>query len=190
MNANKWQTLAAVAGLMVSVTAGAQETTASTGGGSFGNVGQLVISTDASGSLGYSTQGSGAGFIFLEPGADYFIKQNLSVGSGLQLRAIFSEGDDPVAFGLNVRAGYNIPLTDKVSVWPKGIISLQLGDPLLPFANASLPADVTVILEGYAPFLFHVTDHFFVGGGPRLAFGLGDDVEVAFSVATTLGGYF
>lgn len=191
MKAFKWQTLAAVAGLMVSMTAGAQET-GSAGGGSFGNAGQLVISTDASANLGYSTEGSGAGFIFLEPGADYFIKPNLSVGSGLQLRALFSEGDDLVGFGLNARIGYNIPLTDKVSVWPKGQVTLQLGDNVLPFAVQNFPtgADTTVILEGYAPFLFHVTDHFYVGGGPRLAFGLGDDVEVAFSVATTLGGYF
>jgi hypothetical protein len=187
MQANKWQTLAAVAGLMVSVSAGAQET-----GGSFGSPGQLVISTDASGNLGYSTEGSGAGFIFIEPGADYFIKQNLSVGSGLQLRALFGDGDDPVAFGLNARIGYNIPLTDKVSVWPKGQVTLQIGDNILPFAVQNFPtgADTTVILEGYAPFLFHVTNHFYVGGGPRLAFGLGDDVEVAFSVATTIGGYF
>lgn len=189
MQANKWQTLAAVAGLMVSASAGAQET-GSVGGGSFGQAGQLVISTDASGNLGYSTQGDGIGFIFLEPGADFFLKPNLSVGSGLQLRALFAGGDDAVGFGLNARIGYNIPLSDKVSVWPKGIVTLQVGDDLLPFANQILPADVTVILEGYAPFLFHVTDHFFVGGGPRLAFGLGDDVEVSFSVATTLGGYF
>ncbi|WP_164019119.1 hypothetical protein [Pyxidicoccus trucidator] len=189
MQANKWQALAATAGLMVSVSAGAQEVAAS-GGGNFGQPAQLVISTDASASLGYSTQGSGVGFVFLEPGADYFIKQNLSVGSGMQLRALFADGDDLVGFGLNARIGYNIPLTDRVSVWPKGIVTLQLGDNLLPFANQALPADVTVILEGYAPFLFHVSDHFFVGGGPRLAFGLGDDVELAFSVATTLGGYF
>ncbi|QSQ21580.1 hypothetical protein JY651_41465 [Pyxidicoccus parkwayensis] len=187
MQANKWQTLAAVAGIMVSATAGAQ----ATGGGSFGNTGQIVISTDATGSLGYSTQGSGIGFISLEPGADYFLKQNLSVGAGMQLRAAFTEGDDPVGFGLNARAGYNIPLTDKVSVWPKGQISLWLGDDVFGFASPFLPGgDITVVLEGYAPFLFHVTDHFFVGGGPRLAFGLGDEVEVAFSVNTTIGGYF
>ena len=104
MKASKWQTLAAMAGLMVSATAGAQEV--GSGGGSFGNAGQIVISTDASASLGYSTQGDGIGFVSLEPGADYFLKQNLSVGAGMQLRAAFSEGEDPVGFGLNARAGY------------------------------------------------------------------------------------
>ena len=185
MKANNWKNLAAVAGVMVSVSAGAQESS-----GSFGSEGQFVISTDASASLGYSTQGSGIGYIFLEPGADYFLKKNLSVGSGLQVRALFGSGDTIAAFGLNARIGYNIPLSERISVWPKGQVSLYIGDDILPFANQALPADVTVILEGYAPFLFHVTPHFFVGGGPRLAFGLGGDVEVNFSVASTIGGYF
>ncbi|WP_426756009.1 hypothetical protein [Myxococcus sp. Y35] len=185
MKANNWKSLAAVAGVMVSASAGAQESS-----GSFGQEGQIVISTDASASLGYSTQSSGLGYIFLEPGADYFLKKNLSVGSGLQVRALFGEGDTVAAFGLNGRVGYNIALSERVSVWPKGQVSLYIGDPVLPFANQAINADVTVILEGYAPFLFHVTPHFFVGGGPRLAFGLGDEVEVNFSVATTIGGYF
>ncbi|MCP3137210.1 hypothetical protein [Pyxidicoccus xibeiensis] len=189
MNLNKWQAAAAVAGLMVSLNAGAQESSVSTGG-NFGSAGQLVISTDASASMGYTTQGSGAGWLFLEPGADYFLKENLSVGSGLQIRAIFGDGDTVAAFGLNARVGYNIALTDRVSVWPKGIITLQVGDDILPFANPISSGDTTVILEGYSPFLFHVTNHFFVGAGPRLAIGLGDEVEVAFSVASTIGGYF
>ena len=185
MQANKWQFLAAVAGLMVSLNAGAQET-----GGGFGSPGRIVISADASASLGYATYGDrDAGFFTLEPSADYFIKQNLSVGTALRIRALFGDAD-ATAIGLNVRGGYNIPLSDSVSVWPKLGLSLNLGDEeLLPLGNV-LPTDSTLVFDAYAPFLFHLGSNFFVGGGPRLELGIGDDVGVVFGVFTTVGGHF
>ncbi|NMO13995.1 hypothetical protein HPC49_00190 [Pyxidicoccus fallax] len=185
MQANKWQFLAAVAGLMVSLNAGAQET-----GGAFGSPGRLVIGTDASASLGYGTYGeSDVGFFVLEPSADYFIKQNLSVGSALRIRAYFGDAD-ATAIGLNVRGGYNIPVGDRVSVWPKVGLTLQLGDEqVLPLAGV-LPTDATLAFDIYAPFLFHLTNNFFVGGGPRLDLGIGDDVGVVFGLFSTIGGHF
>lgn len=185
MQANKWQTLALVAGLMVSVSAAAQQT-----GGGFGSPGRLVISSDASASLGYATYGErNVGFFTLEPGADYFIKQNLSVGSALRIRAFFGDGD-ATAIGLNVRGGYNIPVGDRVSVWPKVGLTLQLGDEgLLPLGGV-LATDATLAFDIYAPFLFHLGSNFFVGGGPRLDLGIGDDVGVVFGLFTTVGGHF
>jgi hypothetical protein len=186
MQANKWQFLAAVAGLLVSVSAGAQQT-----GGGFGSPGRLVISSDASASLGYATYGEqDAGLFVLEPGADYFIQQNLSVGSALRIRALFGDFD-ATGIGLNVRGGYNIPLGDRVSVWPKLGLTLQLGDEgLFPFGGAPLAHDVTLAFDAYAPFLFHLGSNFFVGGGPRLEIGIGDDVGLGFGVFTTVGGHF
>ncbi|NTX08828.1 MULTISPECIES: hypothetical protein [Myxococcus] len=187
MKANQWQAMAVAAGLMVSTSALAQ----STGGGSgaFGNAGQIVVSSDASANLGYTTEGAGYGFFNLAPSVDYFLKENLSIGSGVNLAVVFGDGDTAAAFGINARVGYNISLTEKVSVWPKAIVTLFVGDNILSLPDGTGSAS-TVILEGYAPFLYHVTSHFFVGAGPRLAFGLGDDVDVTFSVGTTVGGYF
>jgi hypothetical protein len=188
MQANKWQALALVAGLMVSLNAGAQETGG--GGGAFGSPGRLVISSDASASLGYATYGnSDVGFFVLEPGADYFIKQNLSVGSALRIRALFGDGD-ATAIGLNVRGGINVPLGDRVTVWPKLGLTLQLGDEgILPIGGI-LATDATLVFDAYAPFLFHLAPNFFVGGGPRLELGIGDDVGVVFGLFTTVGGHF
>lgn len=188
MQANKWQALAVTAGLMVSLNAGAQEVAASSGG--FGSPGRLVISSDAAASLGYATYGNAdVGFFTLEPGADYFIKQNLSVGSALRIRALFGDGD-ATAIGLNVRGGYNIPVGDRVSVWPKLGLSLHLGDEALLPLGGVLGTDATLVFDAYAPFLFHVAPSFFVGGGPRLELGIGDDVGVVFGLFTTVGGHF
>ncbi|MCP3103063.1 hypothetical protein LZ198_29705 [Myxococcus sp. K15C18031901] len=184
MQANKWKAMAVVAGVMASASASAQST-----GGAFGSAGQFVISSDASGNLGYTTEGAGYGFIRLNPSVDYFLKENLSIGSGVDIAAAFYDGDTVAAFGLNARVGYNIPLGEKVSVWPKGTVTLFLGDNILALQDGTGSA-ATVLLEGYAPFLYHVTPHFFVGAGPRLSIGLGDDVDVTISVGTTVGGYF
>ncbi|WP_342377560.1 hypothetical protein NVS55_39660 [Myxococcus stipitatus] len=189
MKTHQW--MAVAAGVMVATSASAQsEAGGSSGGGSFGNAGQIVVSSDASGSLGYTTEGSGYGYFSIEPSVDYFLKENLSIGSGIRLRVVFPEGDTAAAFGISARVGYNISLTDKISVWPKGVVTLNVGDDLLGTIPEGTLAAATVILEGYAPFLYHVTPHFFLGAGPRLALGLGDDVEVTFGVATTIGGYF
>ncbi|MFP2926461.1 hypothetical protein ACLESO_14820 [Pyxidicoccus sp. 3LG] len=189
MSANKWQLAAAVAGVMVSASAGAQESGGASGGG-FGSAGSIVISTDASASLGYGTYGGAdIGFFTLEPGADYFIKENLSVGSALRIRALFGDAD-ATGIALVVRGGYNIPLAERVSVWPKVGLGLQLGDEqVFPLAEA-IATDATLALDVYSPFLFHLTPSFFVGGGPRLVLGIGDDVGVVFSVNSTIGGHF
>ncbi|QSQ12032.1 hypothetical protein [Myxococcus landrumensis] len=192
MKTHQW--MAVAAGVMVATSASAQSEAGGGGGGgggggSFGNAGQIVVSSDASGSLGYTTEGAGYGYLSIEPSVDYFLKENLSIGSGIRLRALFGDGDTLAAFGISARVGYNISLTDKISVWPKGVVTLFVGDDILATPEGTLAAS-TVILEGYAPFLYHVTPHFFLGAGPRLALGLGDDVEVTFGVATTIGGYF
>ncbi|WP_338872708.1 hypothetical protein [Myxococcus stipitatus] len=189
MKTHQW--MAVAAGVMVATSASAQSEGGGGGGGggSFGNAGQIVVSSDASGSLGYTTEGPGIGYLTIEPSVDYFLKENLSIGSSIRLRVLFGEGDTVAAFGISARVGYNIALTDKISVWPKGVVTLDVGDNILGTQEGTLFAS-TVILEGYAPFLYHVTPHFFLGAGPRLAVGLGDDVDVTFGVATTIGGYF
>lgn len=190
MQANKWQAVALVAGLMVSLSAGAQEAArAPRTGGGFGNQGGIVISSDVQASLGYVTYGNdGIGFFSLEPGVDYFFKQNLSLGGSLRLRAIFGDGD-ATGIGLGARVGYNVPLGERISLWPKFGLELNFGDAIFPFANV-VATDATLVLDAYSPLLFHVTSSFFVGIGPRLGIAIGDDVGIGFSLASTLGGHF
>ncbi|WP_224372777.1 hypothetical protein [Hyalangium versicolor] len=176
----KWQVLALAAGLLLSVEALAQEVNVNSG--SFGSTGQVVISDDMYGSIGYT---SGAGdyfFITLNPAADYFLKENLSLGGFVTLATQFQDGDDPLTVGLGVRGGYNIPLNSNVSVWPK------LG---LAVAHTDYFGDRTYLeISLTAPFLVHLAPHFFVGGGPGLVTQLGDDTIATLSVTTVVGGYF
>jgi hypothetical protein len=154
-------------------------------GGDFGSAGQLVISDDLSGSIGYrSVSGPGdAFFINLSPAADYFLKDNLSLGGFVTLNTAFRSGDDPLTVGLGVRAGYNIPMSSTVSVWPRLGLSVEHTNELLgdrTFLEISLTA----------PFLVHLAPHFFVGGGPGLITQLGDDTVATLQVSTIVGGYF
>ncbi len=181
MRNTQWQTLGLVAGLILSVEAAAQEIDRPVSSGGFGTVGQVVISDDLSGSIGYTSGAGDAFFIRLNPAADYFFKENLSLGGYVTLATAFQDGEDPLTVGLGVRAGYNIPLNSTVSVWPR--LGLAVGH-TSPFDRTFLEISLT------GPFLVHLAPHFFVGGGPGLVTQLGDDTVATLSVSTLVGGYF
>jgi hypothetical protein len=193
----QWQVLALVAGLVLSVQASAEEEDIvgnSSNARNFGKVGQIVInsaflgpslvltSSGPGGALGYESD-SKAFFISLNPSADYFLQENLSIGGSVGLATTISDGPDLLAVSLRVRAGYNIPMNDKVSVWPTlglGIGHLDIG-----------LADTTYFEVAInAPFLYHIAPHFYVGAGPGLTTLLGDDTSVTLQASTVLGGYF
>lgn len=178
---SQWQLLALAAGLILSVEARAQDAERPVNTGAFGSQGQIVISSDLSGSIGY-TSVSGPGdnfFIILNPAADYFFKENLSLGGSVTLATAFQNGDDPLHVGLGVRAGYAIPMNSNVTVWPR----LGLG---IDHIEDSTFLEISLT----APFLVHLAPHFFVGGGPGLVTRLGDDTTATLSVSTIVGGYF
>jgi hypothetical protein len=181
----QWQALALVAGLVLSLEASAQAQEEDIVGGrstsrNFGATGQIVISSDFQGSMGYNS-GVEAFFINLSPSLDYFLKENLSLGGAITFATAISDGADELEVGLRVRGGYNIPLSDKVSVWPKlglGVGHTNLGD------NTYLEIALS------APFLVHFAPHFFIGGGPGLITQIGGDTAAILHVSTTVGGYF
>jgi hypothetical protein len=200
----RWQALAVAAGLMVSLEAGAKEAAkqakatkeAATetssrpamSAGGFGQAGTLVISSDASADLGFTTNGD-YGYFRLQPSADYFLKDNLSLGAGLTLGFAFGDASG-LTLGLNFRGGYNIPLTERVSIWPKA------GMGFLVIDDANLSQGVLGVqgfnfqVDLFSPVLFHITEHFFVGGGPRVGLSIGKNVDFGFSLQSTLGGHF
>ncbi|MBU8897283.1 hypothetical protein DRW03_17215 [Corallococcus sp. H22C18031201] len=202
--ANKWQAMAVAAGLVVASQAGAAEqitdpTKVAREAGSasgFGHAGQIVVSADASGFFGYNT-GADALVLHLEPAADYFIQQNLSVGAAALVEQVFQDGPNTTALGVVVRAGYNLGVAEKVSLWPR----VAFGPKFIHVSGGG--SDLAFVLEGYLPALFHVTPHFFVGAGPQVRAlisdrtGAGGSDQGAFSghdvtigISTTVGGYF
>ncbi|SEM53890.1 hypothetical protein SAMN05444354_11885 [Stigmatella aurantiaca] len=181
-NGMQWPALALVAGLIFTVEASAQEVRRG-GVGRFGSAGEIVLSSDLSGSIGYRSAGDGQFFIVLQPAGDYFLKENLSLGGYVTLATVFQEGPNAVQAGLGVRGGYNIWLNETVSVWPRlglGVNHEDYGIGDRTFLSISLEA----------PFLVHLTSSFFIGAGPGLITELGDDTSATLQVSTLLGGHF
>jgi len=183
------------------------------GSGVFGSVGQVVIADD----VGFMPEGPGLAIvhestskngpssttIVFQPSLDYFVAPNVSVGgqveiahgsSDISLGGIDASGTGTV-LGIEVRGGYNFPLTDSFSVWPR----LGLGY-FHESSSASGTADSTAYqlnLLLSIPVLWHPSSHFFVGAGPGFVTELvskieGNSVGKSTDVGLTalLGGYF
>ncbi|NPC84798.1 hypothetical protein HPC49_42100 [Pyxidicoccus fallax] len=159
----------------------------STAAGSFGETGQLVISQELQFNLTYNTAGTDNFTIVLAPGADYFLRENLSVGAGVSFGQIFQEGEDATSVGLNVRLGYNLPYDKNLSLWPK----LTVGFLYNKETTFLFGPDGTFFqLGAFAPIVLHPASHFFVGLGPNLDILLGDSEGLSFGVRSVVGGYF
>ena len=159
----------AVALLLVSSTARAQELApptagASAGGGSpaptiFGGDGEWVLSVASfnNGTSAFFDKQAGGGYkVFIQPALDYFLGSGVSVG-GL-LGFIHSEGSTTFDFG--ARAGFNQAMTARASFWPTvGIVGSYQ-------TSSGSMAELVVL----APVLYHPAPHFFLGAGPFLSY--------------------
>jgi len=162
-------------------------------GSHFGGAGQLAISDDQSlggatnvgsggvvpsapsststASFQFATVGNngGSGTEFsVAPAADYFVIPNLSVGGNI-LFGVFSpaHGNGPGAtatlFGIAPRVGYNIPITDMISFWPKVYFSYLTVN---ASSNGNSSGANAAAIGLFAPLMFVPTPHFFLGIGP------------------------
>ncbi len=167
------------------------------GAGSFGAQGQIAISSDLQLSIQRITvsppQGDSESStdIVVQPALDYFVIDNLSVGGVLSLtHSSPEEGDSFFTFGIGPRIGYNIPINDVLSFWPRaGIVYRRLsrGDASAYTINTGI----------YAPLMIHPVEHFFIGFGPNISTDLVSKMEgensyktTAFGLMTAIGGYF
>ena len=174
----------------------------------FGAPGELAISSDAQISLiGQSYSGNGApGNTFqfvLQPAADYFVIQNLSLGGYVEYAHQSQSGTNggpgtsSDTFGLGPRIGYDIPLSDLFSFWPKAFIGFSSTN--TSSGNQSFGQNAWSV-GIYAPFLLHPSQHFFLGLGPELATQLSNTVSqgnnsasgptaTTYGLAFTVGGW-
>lgn len=168
----------------------------------FGEKGQLAISSDAALTIQNSSIADSDGSvttITLSPAVDYFVIKNLSIGGNV-LFAYESAGDTSgTRFGVGPRVGYNLPLSDLVSIWPKAGLSIshtsQSTDAPEPVPGQPVVADTDVSntalqLNLFVPVMFHPAEHFFAGFGPFLDTDLnGDNRVTTFGGKLTIGGY-
>jgi len=143
----------------------------------FGGPGTLAISSDMN--LGFygqsvSNNGGSSWTFLLAPAADYFVIQGLSIGAQISYEHDHTSGGgstngssgsssstDTDTFGIGPRIGYNIPITDLFSFWPK--VALIFTDT----AGKGYSAN-TFDVQVYAPVLLHLAPHFFMGLGPQI----------------------
>lgn len=165
--------------------------------GQFGLKGQLAVSSDTGLSISNTSisgiDGSST-TLLLRPAVDYFVADSISIGGFLGLEYTSAPGGSTTAFSIGPRVGYNIPLNERFSLWPK------LG---FSFASTSQSTDDVAGVDGddetstsvqlnlFAPFMFHPVEHFFIGFGPAFDLDLsGDNKATTIAARLTLGGWF
>ena len=150
-------------------------------GSGFGSPGTWVFTFQTAdigtGSFSFHKTSGGGSTISLNPGADYFLVPNISLGANI----VFShDSGGGSVFGGGVRAGYNMPLVDAFSFWPMARFFVVRYD------RASTTAtDLSVL----APFLWHAAPHFFLGAGPDVNIGISGGTNTVYGIDFMLGGW-
>ncbi|HVZ72600.1 MAG TPA: hypothetical protein VHJ20_09515 [Polyangia bacterium] len=155
-------------------------------GGGFGTTGQWVLSlgsmTDAP---FFFHHGDGGWQLQLAPAADYFIINNVSVGGAVKFAHASGGGanaDGVDTFGLEARAGYALAINGQFTFWP--LVGLAVDH-----TSVNHTSSTSTSLPIFAPVLFHVVPHFFVGAGPSVVIGLSNGGNEV-GLDCILGGWF
>ena len=147
----------------------------------FGTPGQLVFDGSAEFRLAKVTSGNTT--FTLRPAVDYFIIPNVTIG-GVVGFSTSSGRFATTTLLIGVRAGYNLNLTDKISVWPTAGFTYAHSD-----ISDNGGSNSSWAFNLYAPFLFHLVPHFFIGVGPFLDVGLSDGDQNVFGLQSVIGGW-
>ncbi len=162
----------------------------------FGAKGQKAVSSDAGLSISTTSvsgvDGSTTNLI-LRPAVDWFFTDSISFGGFVGVEYTSAPGGSSTIMSLGPRIGYDLPLTARLSVWPKIGFSL---------ANTSVDNDgidgigdeeetnTSVQLNLFVPVMFHPVQHFFLGFGPALDQDLsGDSKATTIAARLTIGGW-
>jgi hypothetical protein len=169
--------------------------------GTFGVKGQVAISSDTGLSLSNTSidgvDGSTTTLI-LRPAVDYFVIDYLSVGGFLGLEYNSTPGGSNTTFSVGPRIGYDIPISEHFTIWPKvgfsfATTSQDQDDVELPEGGTVQNDDesnTSIQLNLFAPFMFHPVEHFFIGLGPAFDLDLsGDNKATTVALRLTLGGW-
>ena len=144
--------------------------------GLFGERGQLAIMGEA-GALFTHTSVSGGGSttsIVFRPAIDYFIVGHLSLGAFTGIEYTSAPGGSTTTYAIGPRVGYDIPLSERFSLWPKAGLSINSATVKMEATNiagfrmpSSSNSNTALALNLYLPLMFH-SHHYFAGFGPSL----------------------
>lgn len=167
--------------------------------GVFGERGQLAIMGEA-GALFTHTSVSGQDgsttTLLIRPAIDYFVIDHLSVGAFTGMEYSSSTVGSTTTYGIGPRVGYDIPLSERFSLWPKAGLSfnsttvkldaMTIGGIRTPESSDS---NTAVDLNLFVPLMFH-SHHYFAGFGPSLDTDLsGSPKATTIAARLTVGGW-
>jgi hypothetical protein len=159
----------------------------------FGRASVLAFSSDSALTIQHSSQDVTT--IQLAPSADYFIIDNLSLGGFISFDYSKSGAGDGSRIGVGPRVGYNIKLSDMLSIWPKAGFAFAHSSATVSAQAGGVEVSETrsgnaLAMNLFAPLMVHPAPHFFGGFGPFLDVDLsGDDRVTMFGAKLTLGGW-
>jgi hypothetical protein len=151
----------------------------------FGALGQWVLAlrttSDQGGYLFFQKDSPGDWRLSLHPEIDYFITGNISLG------ALFGFFYSPAGTGttrvdIGGRAGFNANINDHLGFWPSAGVALNI-DSENHTTNTSTSFGI------FAPFLYHLVPHLFVGAGPSFSARLSGGSGKTYGIDFTLGGW-
>ncbi len=164
--------------------------------GIFGAKGQKAVSSDAGLSVSNTSVSGVDGSttkLLLRPAIDWFFAENVSFGGFVGVDYTSQSGSSTSVISIGPRVGYNLPVSNRLSVWPKIGFSLANttvntdGVGGLPDQEESNTAGQ---LNLFVPVMFHPVQHFFLGLGPALDLDLsGENKATTVAVRLTLGGW-
>ena len=158
---------------------------APSGAASFGATGQYVLSLVGNGDeYAFLHDFDGPGWeIGLHPALDYFIANRISIGGLVGFR-YGGGGDGPgdTRIDLGIRAGFYLDIQGPIGFWPTAGIHYW-------HHRHDRTSDNHAALAIFAPFLYHLAPHLFIGIGPSFDAGL-KDAGNSFGLDAVLGGWF
>jgi hypothetical protein len=181
----------------IPATSFAQSATENTGRGPshrFGQTRELAISSDSALQIAHTSPGDTT-TITLQPAVDYFVAENFSVGGFIGFDYTTASFGSTTRFSVGPRVGYNVVLSDLVSLWPKvgfsfATTNTSYDNPDNADENVTANDNSAIALNLFLPIMFHPAEHFFAGFGPFLDTDLsGDDKVTVFGLKLTLGGW-
>ena len=150
----------------------------------FAAMGQWVLTlrtTSDGGFVFFRKDSPGDWAISLHPAIDYFITSSVSLGA---LVGYFQSPAFTVTtvLDLGARAGFNLNIDDHLGVWPNASLAVN-------YASANHSSNTTTTFGIFAPFLYHLVPHLFVGLGPSFSVLLSGADGKSYGVDFMLGGW-
>ena len=148
----------------------------------FAAVGQWVLTMKTTGDNGYVFFHSGGDWtLSLHPSIDYFITNAVSLGATVGFLYSPAETGTTV-FDLGARAGFNLNINDNLGFWPTAGLSVNID-------SRNHTTNTHTTFGVFAPFLYHLVPHLFVGLGPSFALPLSGGGGNSYGVDFVLGGW-